>query len=90
MQIRWTVIASDDLANRVQTIYEENPEAAQRTAEKILLGIDRLVAFPRMGRPGQKPGTRELVIDPYVIVYRVEPGFIELLRVWHGAQDRSR
>jgi toxin ParE1/3/4 len=89
MQIRWTPIASDDLANRVKLIREENPEAARRIAEKIFLGIEKLVAFPRKGRPGQKPGTRELVIDAYVIVYRIEGEFIEPLRIWHGAQDRQ-
>ena len=36
-------------------------------------------------------GTRELVIpkSPYIIAYRVlESNAVQILRIWHGAQDR--
>jgi len=59
------------------------------TRELILAG-DSLALFPRRGRPGRAPGTRELVtVVPYVIVYEVdETDTVMILRVWHGAQDR--
>ena len=40
-----------------------------------------------MGRLGERPGTRELVAPPYVIVYRVKDDVVEILHMWHGAQD---
>jgi toxin ParE1/3/4 len=44
--------------------------------------------FPNVGRPGRRPGTRELVIGgtPYVAVYRVRKSNVEILRLLHGAQ----
>jgi plasmid stabilization system protein ParE len=35
-------------------------------------------------------GTREITtVWPYVIVYRVTAAEVQILRVWHGAQDRA-
>jgi toxin ParE1/3/4 len=31
-------------------------------------------------------GTRELVVEPYVIAYRVKRGVLQILRVLHGAR----
>jgi toxin ParE1/3/4 len=37
------------------------------------------------------PGTRELtVLWPYVIVYRIASGVVEILEIWHGAQERRQ
>lgn len=43
---------------------------------------------PHLGKPGKRIETRELVEGKYVIVYRVQADFIEVLRIWHSAQDR--
>jgi len=32
-------------------------------------------------------GTCELVSAPYVIVYRSTEDIVEILHIWHGAQD---
>jgi plasmid stabilization system protein ParE len=32
-------------------------------------------------------GTRELVCPPYVVVYRSTEEIVEILHIWHGAQD---
>jgi toxin ParE1/3/4 len=47
--------------------------------------------FPRRGRPGRQPETRELVaMPPYIIVYRITgTDTVTVLRIWHAAQDRS-
>ncbi len=40
-----------------------------------------------MGRAGRVVGTREWVgVPPYVLVYRVVDGALEIVRVLHGAQ----
>jgi len=49
--------------------------------------IERLVACPSLGRSGEVAGTRELVVAPYVVVYRVRDEVIEIVQIWHGAQD---
>lgn len=87
--IEITDLAVDDLQRIRSHIGEENPEAASRVAIQIVAACDRLEYLPERGRPGLVPGTRELVACwPYVIVYRIVDEIIEILRIWHSAQDR--
>jgi toxin ParE1/3/4 len=39
---------------------------------------------------GREEGTRELVLPrlPYIVVYRIRGEAVELLHVYHGAQNR--
>jgi len=47
-----------------------------------------LHSFPNRGRPGKKPGTRELVVRPlpYIVVYQVSEDVVYVVRILHGAQ----
>lgn len=42
-----------------------------------------------MGRKGREEGTRELLHKrlPHIAVYRVKGDAIEILHIWHPAQD---
>jgi plasmid stabilization system protein ParE len=53
--------------------------------------IGSLKEWPHRGRPGREEGTRELVFPPlpYVAVYRVKEESVEILRIYHGAQERG-
>jgi plasmid stabilization system protein ParE len=44
---------------------------------------------PDRGRPGRRSGTRELALTPlpYVVVYAVKAEAVEILHIYHGAQD---
>jgi plasmid stabilization system protein ParE len=89
LRIVFTDPAIADLQAIRDHIGVENPAAANRIAVQIVAACDRLEHLPERGRPGLVAGTRELVaIWPYVIVYRITPQAVEILRVWHGAQDR--
>jgi len=90
MQIRWSTEAGDDLERIVLRIQSHNPEAARRVGRTIYEGIGLLRDFPLRGRIGRMDGTRELVFTPlpYIAVYRVTQGVIEIGRIHHGAQDR--
>ena len=37
---------------------------------------------------GADPGTRELVLAPWLVVYSVNDDAVEILRILHGAQKR--
>ena len=90
MHIRWTAPAAADLERIADYIREKNPVAEREVVRAILEGISNLRTFPHSARPGEVAGTRELVIaryPAYVVVYRVKEEFIEILHVWHGAQD---
>ncbi len=85
--IRWTTEASDQLEAAVKRILQEDPTAARNVAQAIADRIGQLANFPSLGRPGEVKGTRELVNSPYIIVYRSTEEIVEILHIWHGAQD---
>jgi plasmid stabilization system protein ParE len=89
MRIRWTEPAARDLTNICDyTEDHDGPEAARRAALRIYEGLSSLTQFPRRGRPGRSPGTRELVFTglPFLAVYRVGDDLVEVDRILHGAQ----
>lgn len=88
MQVRFAEAALADIEGIRRYIARDNPSAASRTAIAIVAAVDRLSANPRLGRLGGLPGTFELVVKPYVIVYEINRAEIVVLRVWHGRQSR--
>jgi toxin ParE1/3/4 len=89
MRLRWTTPATNDLYNIVQRIRKDNPAAAAEVATILYDGCGGLSDFPRRGRNGRIEGTRELVFPglPYIVVYKIQDEVVELLRIYHGAQD---
>jgi len=85
--IRWTAEASDQFEAAVKHIQQGNPTVGRNVAQALVERIEQLAAFPGLGRTGEFAGTRELVIPPYVVVYRSTEEIIEILYIWHGAQD---
>jgi len=86
----WTDGALRDLAQHTRYIATFNPRAAVRVADDLMKTADNLATFPHRGRPGSYRNTRELTaVWPYVIVYRITGQTVEIVRVWHGAQDRE-
>lgn len=90
MHIRWTAPAAQDFYAIVRYIGRENPTAAREVAKSIYGGCESLIGSPHRGRKGKQSGTRELVFSPlpYIAVYRVAADTVEILHIWHGAQDR--
>jgi len=88
MRLVWTEPALRDLAAARTYIARDNPGAAARQVAIIVSAVGGLPQFPHSGRPGRRPGTRELVIGraPYLVPYRVRGEVIEILRVLHGRQ----
>jgi toxin ParE1/3/4 len=86
-RIRWTAEAADQFEAAVNYIQQDNPDAARKVAQRVIDRIEQLAAFPGTGPPGEVKGTRELVISPYVVVYRHTDEIVEILYIWHGAQD---
>jgi toxin ParE1/3/4 len=89
MRLRWTPDAASDLENIAQRIDQNSPETARKVIRTIFDGIELLIKFPHRGRRGALGGTRELVLSPlpYIAVYRIEDQQVEILHVYHGAQD---
>jgi addiction module RelE/StbE family toxin len=90
MQIRWSSLAAEDLERICERIERDNPDAARRVARTIYERCASLQAFPNRGRSSIRiAGRRELVFPPlpYIVVYQVTQGTVEISRVFHGAQD---
>lgn len=89
MEIRWLDDAFADLDAVYSYIAADNPEAAGRVVSHIREAVRALGAMPERGRPGRISGTRELVIPrmAYIVPYRKRGNAIEILRVFHGAQE---
>ena len=88
MQLRWTVDAVSDLAAIKDYIEADKPEAARKTASRILAQAESLLPHPAKGRLGRVLNTRESVISdlPYIIIYRVKDDQLEILRVLHTSR----
>ncbi len=71
-------------------IAEQNPRAAERAIDNILLAILQLESFPFLGRPGRVGGTRELVTRalPVIVVYEIADDYhINIERVLHAKRQ---
>src|SRR5439155_15792131 len=89
MRLRWTTPAAEDLYRIVRHIQKDNPSAAAQVAKSLYEGCGWLEGFPYSGRKGRIDGTRELTFPglPYIVVYRIEDQVVDVLRIFHGAQD---
>ena len=92
MIVRFTTSARDDIQSIHSHIATENPAIAVRVVHEIKRATDRLADFPLSGRLGAVEATRELVIPrlPYIAVYRLAADAIEVIAVFHAAQDLPR
>ena len=91
MRVRWTEPAVRDLTSICDYIEQHDGEQAARTiALRIVEAAESLVRFPRRGRHGSDPETRELVLagSPWLVIYSVNDDAVEILRILHGAQKR--
>ena len=88
MLVRWTACAADYLELITDYLFHETPQHAARIVRSLYNAISALKSFPNRGRPGKKPGTRELVVPslPYIAVYLVSGDVVYVARVFHGAQ----
>jgi toxin ParE1/3/4 len=89
MAVRWTQPAADDLSH-ISDYTEEHFGATKARDAALALWdtADSLLSFPKLGKPGRKQGTRELAVSglPFLIIYRLRAGVVEILRILHCAQ----
>jgi toxin ParE1/3/4 len=90
VRVALTDATEADLAAIYAHYAEQSGPAADRVLGTILRAINSLALFPRLGRPGEVPATRERIVTryPYRIVYHIDDAseVIEIWRILHGAQ----
>jgi toxin ParE1/3/4 len=88
MTLYWLPAALEDRVEIYDHIERDSPATAIIVDDRILKAVGNLVSFPELGRPGRRPGTRELVIPrtPYIAAYRINGQAVEILRIVRGAR----
>lgn len=94
-RIRYTSLAVDDLDLAFSYIAQENLPAANELLDKLEKAVLQLKDFPYLGIvfPSEKTyevtGYRYLVVDAYVIFYRIDDKQkeIQVARVFHSRQN---
>ena len=87
MRVRWADRAVRDVAEAFDYIAADKEGAAERFAERLLDAGDGLAEVPMLGR-SIGGGRRVLVVDRYLVFYRLARGEVQILRVVHGARRR--
>lgn len=91
--IRLAPEAVEDLGRLRAFLDDRNRGAAKRAILAILVAIERLEAFPELGRIIDDP-IRQVVVrfgaSNYIVRYAIEPAANDILitRVWHSREDR--
>ena len=90
MKISFTAEAVVYLSRLRAFIGSENPIAAQRIANELLKGIEKLKIFPEIGlkviRAPQPHLIRDLFVGNYTIRYLIGDNEIYVLRMSHGKE----
>jgi len=68
-------------------IAERDPAAAARIAARIRAVRPTLADHPRIGPSGLIPGTRRVVVRPYVLTVLQRGGVVEIAAIRHGRQS---
>ena len=83
-----------DIDSIFSHISRDSRQAAGKLMSRIYEGIKNLSNFPEMGpvvpeeeAPGAQRGYRRIIVNPYIIFYRVLEDCIVIARVLHGRQN---
>ncbi|WP_375142990.1 type II toxin-antitoxin system RelE/ParE family toxin [Aquincola tertiaricarbonis] len=88
LRLRWRPMALADREAIMTFIAADDVNAAIALDEAFEAKAEIARQRPTLYKPGRVAGTRELVVRPnYVMVYRVLPDAIEVLRVLHASQQ---
>ena len=71
-------------------IAQDSPYYARQFVARILRAVDKLVDHPKIGQPvpeAEREDVRELLVQPYRIIYVIQSTTIHIVTVVHGARD---
>jgi len=87
-RIAFAASAIDDLlAIREWHAGQQVPEVGERLLREVVAHVERLAAFPEMGRIVPEfgvPHLRELIHPPFRVVYRLDADCVRVVRVWRS------
>ena len=90
MKVVWTEEAQAHLDGIYQYIARDAPLYAKQTVDKLTRRSEQLMVHPHSGRivpEYENKQVRELIVFPYRLVYRIKRDRLDILAVFHGAQQ---
>jgi toxin ParE1/3/4 len=87
--VRYTLLARRDLIDIWLEASEADPAAADDLYNRLEARVEILRRFPQSGpiRTDIAPAARGLVGHPYLILCRIIPEGVQIVRVLHGARN---
>ena len=92
-KIIWSPIVVEDLEAIAQYISRDSESYAASMVQRIVDAVENLSLFPLIGREVPElndPDIREIIVQKYRVIYRVEREAIKLGAVIHGARDLEK
>jgi toxin ParE1/3/4 len=82
-------LAERDLEAILDYLDERSPRAAERLTAQIEEKCRLLGQFPGMGRARDElaPGLRSVVVEQYILFYRITTDAVQVVRILHGSRD---
>lgn len=90
MRVEWSDLARADLDDLVRYISRDSAFYARRFGQKVVLATRRLKEFPESGRmipEADNKSLREIIVQGYRVMYRLETDQVLILAVLHGSRD---
>lgn len=91
MKVHWSDVAESDINSIYDYIARDVPYYAELFINKLIEATDTLETHPRIGRcvpeAEDRDSIRELIVQRYRIVYRIDNESIYILTVIHGSRD---
>jgi addiction module RelE/StbE family toxin len=88
-RILWSPQALRDVESLRAYIAEDSPHYADLVVRRIVAAVERLTQFPESGRivPERNlPAIREVIVEPFRVVYRVRAGIVEIATVFRASR----
>lgn len=91
--VRWTIGAREDLRGIVTFVSRYSEMYSAALATRIVLAVDRLEAYPMLGRivpEYDQENLREIIVGNYRVVYQFDGTDIGIVAVSHGSRNIVR
>lgn len=86
----WSPEAIDAFEDICEHLLEFSPASAERFTTEVFAALARLTVFPEIGRvvpEENNPRLREIIINPYRLIYRLHADGATLETIMHGAVE---
>jgi toxin ParE1/3/4 len=90
VKVAWTALAEDQAADAFAYIAAERPSAALKWLGRLVESVSSLSMMPDLGRmvpEADRETIREVLVQPYRVVYRRDDDEVLILTVQHERRD---